>query len=252
MMPSGAAMTAIKLEVCVDSIESAVAAQQGGAHRLELCDNMAQDGTTPSSGTITITRQNCQIPLHIMIRPRGGDFYYSEREFQTMQADIHEAKRLGADGVVLGLLNPDGTIDAARTATLISLARPLAVTFHRAFDMTPDLPAALEALIELGVERVLTSGGMPTVTGGLDCLADLIRRGRGRIIVMPGGGITAQNIRQIAHSSSATELHISSAVKINAPNPMTYHNPDGGLDYTRQITDAGRVHHLLQALEGKA
>ena len=157
----------ITLEICVDSVEGALAAEAGGAQRVELCDNLLEGGTTPSAGMIALTRQQIHIGLQVIIRPRGGDFCYSDLEFAVMQYDVNQAKQLGADGVVIGLLNPDGTVDKARTAALIDLARPLNVTFHRAFDMAVDPHQALEELIDLGVgqQDVFVEADLRSVAG---------------------------------------------------------------------------------------
>ena len=183
--------SALICEVCVESVEAAVAAEQGGAHRVELCADLLEGGITPSAGTIALARARLGIRLHVLIRPRGGDFCYSDTELDIMRHDIATARALGADGVVLGVLLPDGTVDAARTAELMAAARPLSVTFHRAFDVTRDPYEALEALIALGVDRVLTSGQESSALEGLDTLAALVQQAGDRIAVMPGGGIRA-------------------------------------------------------------
>ncbi|RPJ75931.1 MAG: copper homeostasis protein CutC [Acidobacteria bacterium] len=197
-------------EICVDSAEAAVAAQEGGGHRVELCSDLLEGGLTPSHGTIETARGRLRIPIMSMVRPRGGDFCYSDIEFEVMRRDLLAAKALGADGIVLGLLRPDGTVDADRTRELIELARPLPVTFHRAFDMTRDPFEALDTLIALGVDRLLTSGQEPSVLEGLDLIVELVKRAAGRIIIMPGGGITARNVAKIAAASGARELHFAS------------------------------------------
>ena len=195
------------LEICIDSVEGAIAAQAGGAQRVELCDNLIEGGTTPSIGMIALVRRQIQIGLNVIIRPRGGDFLYSDLEFEVMQHDLLAAKAAGADGIVLGLLNADGTIDSARTASLIAQARPLPVTFHRAFDMTPDPFAALESLIDLGVDRLLTSGQQATAGEGLPLIKALLQRAKERIIIMPGGG-SEQSARQLVETG-VREIHIS-------------------------------------------
>jgi len=242
----------ITFEICVDSVEGALAAQTGGAQRVELCDNLLEGGTTPSSGTIALARQHLQIGLQVIIRPRGGDFCYSEIEFAVMRYDVEAAKRLGADGVVIGLLNTDGTVDKVRTAELIALARPLNVTFHRAFDMTCDPHQALEDLIELGVDRVLTSGQESSALEGLDLISALVQQANARIIVMPGGGVSARNLTKIVTQSGVRELHMTARSEVESP--MTYRNlrpKMGGTlhppEFTRLVTDADRVKTLVES-----
>ena len=224
------------LEICVASIESAIAAQKGGAHRIELCDNMLEEGTTPSAGTITLARQHCDIPIHVMIRPRGGDFCYSDVEFEIMKIDIENAQELGADGVVFGVLRPDGVVDVERCTELVALARPLAVTFHRAFDVARDPFQALEAIIGLGIERLLTSGQEESALEGLDLISELVQRAGGRIIIMPGGGITQGNINYIVQQSGVKEAHVYSAVIRPSENG-------------HKIADAGLITSFLKAIE---
>lgn len=237
-------------EICVDSVEGAIAAQTGGAQRVELCDNLLEGGTTPSAGTIAVARQHLTIGLNVIIRPRGGDFCYSDVEFAVMQHDVAQAKQLGADGVVIGLLNPDGTVDKARTAKLIEIARPLSVTFHRAFDMTNDPYQALEDLISLGLNRVLTSGQEDSVLEGLDLITALVQQAGDRIIVMPGGGIHERNLKKIVTQSGVLEVHMTARREIESR--MTYRNPNpymGGAlrppEFSRLETDAARVRGLI-------
>jgi copper homeostasis protein len=199
----------MKIEICVDSVEGAIAAERGGADRVELCDNLIEGGTTPSAGCIKLARQNIQIGLQVIIRPRGGDFLYSDMETAVMLEDIRTAKALGADGAVMGCLTASGDIDLERTARLIEAARPLNVTFHRAFDMCREPHEALEQLVRLGVDRVLTSGQEASVVEGLDLIRDLHKRAGGRIIVMPGGGLTARNLRKVVQESGVNEVHLS-------------------------------------------
>ena len=194
-------------EICVDSTAGVRAAKRAGAGRVELCADLFEGGITPSRGAIRQARTVSGIGLHVIIRPRGGDFLFDDDDLAIMLADIETAKAEGADGVVIGLLMPDGTVDTQRTAQLIAAARPLAVTFHRAFDMTADPFAALETLIALGVDRVLTSGQEASVLEGLPLIRDLVRHASGRIIVMPGGGITARNIDRIRAEVDLDEMH---------------------------------------------
>ena len=196
------------IEVCVDSVASAVAAEAGGAARVELCDNLMEGGTTPPTALIAAARARLRIPLHVIIRPRAGGFCYSDAEFDVMKRDITLARQLGADGVVIGILLPDGRVDLERTRALIALARPLSVTFHRAFDMTRDPFEALESLIDLGVDRILTSGQQPSVLEGLDLITALAARADGRIVIMGCGGINATNIARVIAESQVREVHV--------------------------------------------
>lgn len=201
-------MEKILLENCVESAEAAVAAQAGGADRVELCDNLFEGGTTPSAGSILLARKHLSIKLHVIIRPRGGDFLYSDTEFAVMKADIAFCKDAGVDGVVIGLLKADGQIDVERTAELIALARPLSVTFHRAFDVCADPFVALEQLVALGVDRILTSGQASTVLEGSEMIEALISRAAGRIGILPGGGITPRNLERIVNLIKPKEVHM--------------------------------------------
>lgn len=195
------------IEVCLDSAESAQAAADGGADRVELCASLVEGGITPSAGMIAATRQQIDVGLQVMIRPRGGDFCYSASEVDGMLHDIEVARDLGADGVVLGALTPDGRVDRSLTARLIAAAAPLGVTFHRAFDMTREPAEALDALIELGIERLLTSGQEASALEGLELIAELIARAAGRMIVMPGCGITPRNLDRVL-ATGAREVHV--------------------------------------------
>jgi copper homeostasis protein len=242
------------IETVVDSAEAAMAAQVGGADRVELCANMLEGGTTPSLGTIQLARERLDIDLNVMIRPRGGDFCYSDVEFQVMQRDIDAAKNAGANGVVFGILSPDGSVDAPRIATLVGLARPMSITFHRAFDMTRDPYAALETLIELQVDRILTSGQENSVLEGLDLITDLIRVAGDRVIIMPGAGITERNIAKIVAQSAPHEIHIYAPVTVEGA--MQYRNTrcfmGGELrppEFTLSVTDPERIRMFLQALK---
>lgn len=209
------------IEVCIDSVQSAINAQQAGAARVELCDNLFEGGTTPSAGTIAITRQQISIGLQVIIRPRGGDFLYSDLEMEIMKKDIQTAKELGADGVVIGILTAEGRVDLERCQALIELARPMNVTFHRAFDMTRDPFEALEDIIALGCERILTSGQQRRAIEGKELIAQLHEKAAGRIIIMPGGGVDEFNIAQMA-ACGVKECHVS--VRKSVSSGMAYRN----------------------------
>ncbi|CAJ1067620.1 copper homeostasis protein cutC homolog isoform X1 [Xyrichtys novacula] len=197
------------MEVCVDSVESAINAERGGAGRLELCSSLLEGGLTPSLGLLQIVKQYVKIPVYVMIRPRGGDFLYSDREVEVMRKDVELMKSHGADGLVLGALTEDGRVDAELCMEFLAAARPLPVTFHRAFDMVHDPAVALETLVSLGFQRVLTSGCDTSALEGLPVIKRLIDQAKGRIAIMPGGGITERNLQRILEGSGAQEFHCS-------------------------------------------
>ena len=205
-----------ELEICVNSIQSALAAQQGGANRIELCDNMAEGGTTPSAGMISLCKKMLDIPVFPIIRPRGGDFLYSDEEYEVMKQDILFCRQSGCEGVVIGILKPDGDIDTERCAELIALARPMQVTFHRAFDRCNDLDKGLEDIISLGCERLLTSGGEITAFEAADQLAFLVSQASGRISIMPGSGVNEDNISLIATKTGAVQFHSTAKETVNS------------------------------------
>jgi copper homeostasis protein len=213
----------VLVEVCVDSVASAVAAQRGGAARIELCSSLIEGGVTPSAGLIEMTRAAVSLAVHVMVRPRAGDFYYDEDEFRIMQRDVELAKEMRADGVVFGILDLQGNIDIARTRTLVQLARPLAVTFHRAFDMSSDLLRALEDVCEAGADRILTSGGEQTAVEGSAMIARLVKQGAGRIMVMAGSGIKTENARSLVEQTGVREIHVG--LRSAVPSPMLHRNP---------------------------
>jgi copper homeostasis protein len=245
----------VALEICLDSVESAMAAQEGGADRVELCDNLLEGGTTPSRGTIEVARERLRIGLQVIVRPRGGDFLYSDVELEVMHRDVERAKECGADGVVIGLLRADGSIDLERTEALVEAARPLSVTFHRAFDMSRDPFESLDELVNLGVDRILTSGQRPSVPEGLDLLAQLVEHAGDRIIVMPGAGITLENAREVVERSQAREIHVGSPVTEPLESGMTFRNPtvymgtpDGPSEYGLRRVSAAKVRRLVESI----
>jgi copper homeostasis protein len=244
----------IRVEICVDSAAGALAAQRGGADRVELCDNLLEGGTTPSAGAIRVARRGLTIGLHVLIRPRGGDFLYSPQEMEVIGEDIQIAKQLGADGVVLGCLTAAGDIDMIKTAQLIDLARPLKVTFHRAFDMCRDPQGSLENLTKLGVERVLTSGQEASCLEGLELIKALNSRAAGRIVVMPGGGLNVRNIQKIVTETGVREVHLSARRTVESA--MTHRNSavfmGGSLrppEFSWKSTDEKAVRTIVDALQ---
>jgi copper homeostasis protein len=196
------------LEISVETVDAAMAAERGGAERIEFCSNLKVGGTTPSLERLLTVRERLRMPIFSMVRPRGGEFFYTEPEFAAMRRDVDAAKDAGMDGVVLGLLTEGGRIDVARTKLLVKRARPLPATFHRAFDeCTDDLREALEDVIETGATRLLTSGGKRTAPEALDLLGELVRIAGERLIVMPGSGLHAGNIREAVTKTGAREFH---------------------------------------------
>lgn len=198
-------------EICANSAESCVAAQAGGAHRVELCASMPEGGTTPSFGEIRLARKLIDIRLHVIIRPRGGDFLYTPLELDIMEEDIHMARQAGADGVVFGCLTPEGDLDMPAMRRLMKISEGMSVTFHRAFDYVRSPEQVLEHLIDLGVNRVLTSGQQPTAMQGASLLAELVRQAAGRIVIMPGCGVNEWNIAELAACTGASEFHFRHA-----------------------------------------
>ena len=211
------------IEIATSDFPSSYAAVQGGADRIELCDNLSEGGTTQSFGTIKLCREKLAVALFPIIRPRGGDFFYSNDEFEIMLSDVKLCKQLGCDGVVIGLLNPDGSIDVDRTKKLVDLAYPMEVTFHRAFDRCRDPFEALEQLITIGCSRILTSGQQPAAPDGADLIAELVKKAEDRIIIMPGSGVRKENIAELAQKTGAVEFHSSLRTKVESR--MQYRHP---------------------------
>jgi copper homeostasis protein len=244
----------VAVEVCVESVASAVAAARGGAARVELCSDLLEGGLTPSAGQIEVVRQNISVGLHVMIRPHGGDFLYSPEELEIMQRDIQVAKNLGADGVVFGILEPGGNVDLKNTRRLVDCARPLSVTFHRAFDMSADLFRALEDIVICGADRVLTSGAQSTAALGRRVIAELIRVAEGRVVVVPAGGIAGSEVRHLLERTGASEIHVGLGNMV--PSPMQYRNERvsigsaAGREYQRFVVLEDSVRNLVAAFNG--
>lgn len=235
------------LEVISFSIESCKTAVEAGAQRIELCDNPMEGGTTPSAGMIKVARALAPIQLFPIIRPRGGDFLYSDDEFKMMQEDIRLCKELGCDGVVIGLLTKDGKVDIERTAKLVELAYPLGVTFHRAFDRVQNHRSALEEVINCGCERILTSGLYPTVSEGKDVLKELVELAKGRITIMPGSGLRASNLKEIAQYTGAKEFH--SSARMDKNSLMSYQNPQMKETLKYAVLDGEEVRKMRTILD---
>jgi copper homeostasis protein len=243
----------MRIEICVDSLEGAIAAERGGADRVELCDSLLEGGVTPSAGCIKQARKHLKIGLQVMVRPRGGDFLYNPLEMEVIREDIRLAKELGADGIVAGCLTSSGDIDLHATREWIQLARPLNFTFHRAFDMSRDPRRALEDLIQLGVDRVLTSGQEASCMEGLDLISELQKQASGRIIIMPGGGVTLRNARRIVETTGVSEIHLSARKQIDSG--MEFRNSrcfmGGALrppEFSWKTTDESLVRTLVETL----
>jgi copper homeostasis protein len=237
------------LEVIGFTIEGCIVAQKAGAHRIELCDNPADGGTTASYGFLKAARKKLQIELFPIIRPKGGDFLYNDDEFEIMKTDVKLCKELGCDGVVIGMLMKDGRVDKTRCEILVDYAYPLGVTFHRAFDRTVDAFEALEDIIEIGCERILTSGQKPTALEGAELIKQLIEKADDRIIIMPGSGVKSKNILQIAEATAAVEFHSSARVKIRSN--MEYNNPGLNENLQSFVVDEEEIKLMLSLLQSR-
>lgn len=244
--------TFISLEVCVETVEAAVAAERGGANRIELCSALYEGGMTPSYALMQQTLKHVSIPVYMMIRPRGGDFFYSDLEFEIMKQDILQTKALGTAGIVLGILNADGTIDVKRTRELVELARPMKVTFHRAFDSSADLMQSLEDVIASGADCILTSGGANQIADGTETAAALRQKAAGRIEIMIGGGVKATNARLLFEKTGASNFHAS--LRTPVPSPMQFRKTEIGVgaeterDYIRFSVKEESVRELIGLL----
>jgi copper homeostasis protein len=236
----------IMLEIAVFNIESAVQAAQSGADRLELCENPQEGGTTPSYGTLKITKEKISIPVFPIIRPRGGDFLYSDAEFRAMAQDLRLCKELGFEGVVIGLLQNDGSIDVERTKELVAIAYPMEVTFHRAFDRCNDPFRGLEDIVTCGCTRILTSGQVPNAMDGKDLIRQLVEKADERIIIMPGSGVRSSNISELAAYTGAKELH--SSARKNTASAMAFAAPGMKEKMENTAVDMDEVRKMKAAL----
>jgi copper homeostasis protein len=237
------------IEIATSDFLTTRSAVEGGADRIELCANLAEGGTTPSYAHIKKCKESFSIPIFPIIRLRGGDFLYNKDEFEIMKNDIKLCKELGCEGIVIGLLNMDGTIDVTRTSELIELAYPLEVTFHRAFDRCKDPFVALEELIEIGCQRILTSGQKPTVSEGVDLIAELNEKAEDRIIIMPGSGVRKDNIKMLAEKTGCIEFH--SSLRGKAKTPMQFIHPafaNSEESYSNNTISPDEVRALRNAL----
>jgi copper homeostasis protein len=235
-------------ELCAETIDACLAAGEGGAHRIELCSGLSEGGITPSHGLILDAVERSGLPVHVLVRPRGGNFVYSASEMDVMRRDILHIKELGAAGAVFGILQPDGRVDVEATRALVQLARPLKVTFHRAFDTTPSLPQALEDVIATGSDRLLTSGGQPNVVAGSAALAELVRLAGQRIEIAVGGGLRLENAASVARATHAKHFHGSLRRRLKqaaSPSEVAGESLSMGPQY---VVDADDVRTLIQRL----
>jgi copper homeostasis protein len=236
----------MNLEVAAFSLGGAILAQEAGANRIEFCENPAEGGTTPSFGNLLAAREHLQIPVFPIIRPRGGDFFYSEEEFEVIKQDLLLCKKLGFEGVVIGLLQRDGNIDIHRTSRLVDLAYPMEVTFHRAFDRCLQPLKALNDIIQTGCDRILTSGQRPTAPEGADLIADLVLRAADRILIMPGSGVNSRNVALLAEKTGATEFHASARKAMPTSMSFEVETMREKLEY--MSVDAVEIKAMLSAL----
>jgi copper homeostasis protein len=235
------------LEIIAFNIESCAIAQSFGATRIELCVNPGDGGTTPNYGFIKAAREKLHIELYCMIRPRGGDFFYSDEEFEVMKSDVQMCKQLGCNGVVIGMLNKDGTVDKERCKKLVQLAYPMEVTYQRAFDRVNDPFKALEDIIETGCERILTSGLVPNCQDGAPLIAQLIQQADERIVIMPGSGLRSSNVVEVAKITGAKEFHTSARVFVNTSMDFVVAAMDE--DLKNVMVDGDEVKEIAEALK---
>jgi len=242
-----------KLEICVDSIESALNAQSAGAARVEYCDNLIEGGTTPSYGSIVSARNNLNIGLHVIIRPRGGDFLYSGTEYDIMRRDIEICGESGVDGIVAGILLPGGSIDVDRTARLFELARPMTATFHRAFDLCNDPTQGIEDVISTGAARLLTSGLKNSARDGIEMIRRLVVLAAERIIIMPGGGIDETNAAMIVSATKVNEIHLTARSQVESDMIFRRQGINMGMkgfpEFSRKVADPEKIKNIAAILK---
>ncbi len=243
----------ITCEVCVEGLPGALAAAEGGAHRIELCAGLVEGGTTPSLGALGLALERVDVDIVVLVRPRGGDFLYSRDELDSILMDVGTARGAGAFGVATGVLTPDGSVDVAAMEEIMDAAGTMSVTFHRAFDMVKDPWESLEILKDLGVDRVLTSGQRRSVPEGLDFIREAVNRADGKISIMPGGGLDRGNIQAVVGATGVTEVHFTAFRRWESP--MRHRNPGPLMgaaevpgEYDRISTDPSRVREIVQAL----
>ncbi|KAJ3196663.1 hypothetical protein HK101_008117 [Irineochytrium annulatum] len=244
------------LEVCLETVESAIDAEKNGAARVEFCANLTEGGTTPSIAAVKVCKTMIKIPMMVMVRPRGGDFAYTDAEFDIMKHDVVAFKELKVQGVVFGILRSNGTVDLERMKELVDLAKPMDVTFHRAFDVSRDPIEALEAIIRVsGINRILTSGQDSGALEGLETLKAVVAKAAGRIEILPGGGVTPRNVLRILKEINVPAVHMALMKTIDSP--MTFRNPNvfmglpGLPEYSRVVTDGAAVKHVVELIKDK-
>lgn len=244
----------ILIEICADSVESAVIAQEAGADRIELCSSLGEGGITPSYGTIASARNNLSINLNVLIRPRGGDFLYSDEEFDIIRRDIEICGELGVDGIVTGILRPGGTIDTDRTSRLVEIAYPMKVTFHRAFDMCSDPVDGLEDVIATGAVRLLTSGLKKRAADGMEIIRQMIIQAGDRLTIMPGGGIDEDNVVRLVETTGAKEVHLTGREEVESDmifrrKEITLGSGIPSSEFIRKVASFKKIHNIVTLLE---
>ncbi len=242
-----------KIEICCYSVESAINAERSGADRIELCDNYLEGGTTPSYATIQYSVEKLNIPVNVIVRPRGGDFLYSDIEYEIIKQDVLAAKKLNANGIVIGFLTSSGEIDVEKTKEIVELAKPLEITFHRAFDMCKDPLKAIDQLKKIGITKILTSGAKNTAIEGVNLLAKLVKKAGNEIIIMPGSGVNETNLSELIQKTKAIEYHSSAKTFDNSK--MNYFNHDismGGIDtvneFSKITVDPEKIKKMIEIL----